>query len=226
MLVAALRAMVVLLVLFPWNRSATKRPRWVRASGGRSRSIPVARPSRAMSEPSTSPAVRHETRRPQRATSTSPNTGTSVMMPPTSSPSDGAPSAMTTMASMAVTSNSASRRRGAYSTWMQAAMTALAASAAKPVLPMPKKRAAVCSEYPSRLEYWRRAPVKRSRTMSPTVAHVIHASGLNAWRRARTATAVMTASTASRTGTPPAAFSAATLGMARKTNVASGKAAM
>ena len=51
---------------------------------------PVARPATA--------TIRHETRRPLNATTTSVNTGTRLRMPPTSLPSHGAPSITTTTA--------------------------------------------------------------------------------------------------------------------------------
>src|SRR3954468_18867103 len=63
--------------------SVITRPRWVRASGGRRRSTTVAAASTATVTPTSTATVRHETRRPLKAISANPITGTSVRIPPT-----------------------------------------------------------------------------------------------------------------------------------------------
>src|SRR5437763_16995419 len=57
---------------------AAKRPRWVRDSGGRSRSTPVARARMAAVAPPASSTVRHRIRRPARTRNSTPKTGTRV----------------------------------------------------------------------------------------------------------------------------------------------------
>src|SRR5688500_15358728 len=78
--------------------SSTSRPRWVRLVAGRSMSTPVARASAATVTTAATATAFHDTERPASTSSVSPNTGTSVRIPPTSEPSDGLPSITTTKA--------------------------------------------------------------------------------------------------------------------------------
>ena len=96
-----------------WWTFVTTRPRWVRASGGRSRSTTRAPPSTRAVTPTSTATVRHEMRLPLNAIRASPITGTSVKMPPTSPPRLGAPSTMTRSRRKPVMVSKASRRRGA-----------------------------------------------------------------------------------------------------------------
>ena len=137
-LASALRAMVVTRPPSPsLTVSAASRPRWLRASGARTRSTTVATPTTTTAAATARATDRHDSRRPAKATMARVNTIGRASMPPTSSPRPGAPSTTTTRASTAPTATRASLRRGACSRCSAAASRAVAAMTANVGFPTP-----------------------------------------------------------------------------------------